>query len=151
LGITEDRRRATSNACDPATALEDLLHMFEKTRGETLADDKLLLAAHDPVVARAVADARLARHALTLEVLAAQTATSPSVLSERFTRFVGQAPMQYLARWRMQSAARLLLESATSKVAMVAEAVGYDSEAAFSRAFKKCVGVSPAAWREEKA
>lgn len=59
--------------------------------------------------------------------------------------------MQYLAQWRMQLATRLLAGPGASKVAAVAEAVGYASEAAFSRAFKKCVGLSPAAWREDEA
>jgi AraC-like DNA-binding protein len=54
--------------------------------------------------------------------------------------------MQYLARWRVQVAARLLADGAT-KVAAVALEVGYESEAAFSRSFKKIAGVSPAMWR----
>ena len=58
---------------------------------------------------------------------------------------VGQPPMQYLALWRMQLASHLLLQG--QAVARVAEAVGYESEAAFSRAFKKLVGQPPAAWR----
>jgi AraC-like DNA-binding protein len=58
--------------------------------------------------------------------------------------------MQYLARWRMQLAARLLADGA-AKVAAVAQEVGYESEAAFSRAFKKMTGVSPAAWRRDQA
>ena len=55
--------------------------------------------------------------------------------------------MQYLALWRMQVASRLLLDG--GHVASVASAVGYESEAAFSRAFKKLVGESPAAWRRK--
>ena len=58
---------------------------------------------------------------------------------------VGQPPMQYLALWRMQLASRLLIDGAP--VAEVATAVGYESEAAFSRAFKKLVGQAPATWR----
>jgi AraC-like DNA-binding protein len=58
---------------------------------------------------------------------------------------VGQPPMQYLALWRMQLASHQLLQG--HAVARVAEAVGYESEAAFSRAFKKLVGQPPAAWR----
>jgi AraC-like DNA-binding protein len=85
-------------------------------------------------------------HPWTLEELARRSALSRSSLAERFTRLVGQPPMQYLARWRMQLAAGLLArESAT--VARAAAEVGYESEAAFSRAFKKLVGVPPAAWR----
>jgi AraC-like DNA-binding protein len=58
---------------------------------------------------------------------------------------VGHPPMQYLALWRMQLASRLLAGGA--QVAQVADAVGYESEAAFRRAFKKLVGQAPAAWR----
>ena len=60
---------------------------------------------------------------------------------------VGQPPMQYLALWRMQLASRLLVEG--GQVAAVAECRRYESEAAFSRAFKKLVGQSPATWRKE--
>jgi AraC-like DNA-binding protein len=55
--------------------------------------------------------------------------------------------MQYLANWRMQVAANLLLER-SDKVAWIGAEVGYDSEAAFSRAFKKATGFAPGAWRE---
>jgi AraC-like DNA-binding protein len=58
--------------------------------------------------------------------------------------------MQYLAGWRMQAAARLLAES-VAKVSAVALDVGYDSEAAFNRAFKKVAGVPPGAWRHRHA
>jgi AraC-like DNA-binding protein len=82
----------------------------------------------------------------TLEALAAEAGISRSVLAERFTRLVGHPPMEYLARWRVQMAARLLADGA-AKVSAVALDVGYASEASFSRTFKKIAGVSPAAWR----
>ena len=62
---------------------------------------------------------------------------------------IGLPPMQYLAQWRMQVAARLLLETRAT-VASIALEVGYDSEAAFARAFKRLVGKPPAAWRRER-
>jgi AraC-like DNA-binding protein len=83
------------------------------------------------------------------EKLAREIATSRSVLAERFTHFVGEPPMHYLTRWRIQLAAGRLADGAT-KVAAVARDVGYDSEAAFSRAFKKLTGVAPAAWRDRR-
>ena len=86
----------------------------------------------------------------TLEKLAKDVGLSRSSLAARFTHFVGDPPMHYLARWRMQVAARLLADG-DAKVSAVADQVGYDSEAAFSRAFKKLVGVSPAAWRVGRA
>jgi AraC-like DNA-binding protein len=81
----------------------------------------------------------------TVESLARAVGVSRSVLAERFAEMVGHPPMQYLALWRMQLGARRLLEG--EPVAVVAGAVGYESEAAFSRTFKKLVGVAPAAWR----
>jgi AraC-like DNA-binding protein len=68
------------------------------------------------------------------------------VLVDRFTHLVGSPPIQYLTQWRMQMAAKRLADPA-AKIAVVAHEVGYDSEAAFSRAFKKLVGRSPGQWR----
>jgi AraC-like DNA-binding protein len=86
----------------------------------------------------------------TLQKLAKTVGLSRSALAERFTHFVGDPPMQYLTRWRMQVAARLLADG-EAKVSAVALRVGYDSEAAFSRAFKKAAGLPPAAWRNRHA
>ena len=82
----------------------------------------------------------------TLEELAKQAGLSRSVLAERFVQFVGIPPMQYLAKWRMQIAAELLTGS-NINVASIAAQIGYESEAAFSRAFKKMIGLAPSAWR----
>ena len=108
-----------------------------------------LAGLRDPVVSRALAllHGEPAR-AWSLHSLAREAAVSRSVLAERFTRLVGQAPIQYLTRWRMQLASRGLLEGKT--VASVGLDVGYESEAAFSRAFKNVVGTSPAAWRRRR-
>lgn len=86
-------------------------------------------------------------HPWTLNELARRAGMSRAALAARFTHLVGHAPMQYLSLWRMQVAARLLADH-SMKVASVGREVGYESEAAFSRAFKKTVGVSPAAWRD---
>jgi AraC-like DNA-binding protein len=72
---------------------------------------------------------------------------SRSAFAEHFTRFVGMPPMQYLTSWRMQVAASQL-RGTTDTVMAIANFVGYDSEAAFSRAFKKAVGVPPSEWRK---
>ena len=82
----------------------------------------------------------------TIEDLSSQIGLSRSALHERFVSLVGQPPVQYLTNWRMQLASRKLLEGRSS-VAAVAVDVGYDSEAAFARAFKRLVGMPPAAWR----
>ena len=110
-----------------------------------------LAGLHDPMVSRALSllHGSPARR-WTLDQLAMQVGTSRSVLAERFARFVGQPPMQYLAHWHMQLATRLLAEPGAGKLAAIAEMVGYESEAAFSRAFKKSVGVSPSAWRSHQ-
>jgi AraC-like DNA-binding protein len=83
-----------------------------------------------------------------IDTLGHRVGLSRSALHERFLDLLGIAPMQYLARWRMQIAARLLRESPQSVLA-VAMQVGYESEAAFSRAFKRVVGQSPTAWRRD--
>lgn len=88
-------------------------------------------------------------HPWTLPELAREVASSRSNLAKRFALLVGQPPMQYLAQWRMQVAANLLTQSG-AKVAAIGVEVGYDSEAAFSRAFKKATGIAPGAWREAR-
>jgi len=85
-------------------------------------------------------------HAWTVEELAGAVGLSRSALADRFAALVGQPPMQYLTRWRLQLAANLL-RSGARNIASVAAEVGYDSEAAFSRAFKRELGVAPAVWR----
>jgi AraC-like DNA-binding protein len=82
----------------------------------------------------------------TLSSLAGEVGASRSALAQRFTGLVGQPPMRYLAAWRMHMAGRLLSDQ-DAKVSDVARRVGYESEAAFSRAFKRATGASPAAWR----
>ncbi len=84
--------------------------------------------------------------AWTLDELGRQAGLSRSALHERFIQFIGQPPMQYLTHWRMQLASGLLRDS-NATIATIALDVGYDSEAAFSRAFKRLVGLPPAAWR----
>jgi len=84
--------------------------------------------------------------AWTTERLGEEAALSRSALHERFFTFIGQPPMQYLAQWRMQLAARWLRDT-DAKVVDIALDVGYENEAAFSRAFKRAVGESPGAWR----
>ena len=80
----------------------------------------------------------------TLDTLARSAGMSRSALAARFHKLVGDTPMQYLTMWRMQLARKLLGESVSSTAA-IAERVGYQSEAAFSKAFKKAVGTGPGA------
>lgn len=87
--------------------------------------------------------------AWTVEQLAHEVGLSRSVFANRFTHFVQETPMHYLTRWRMQLATRLL-ERQGAGIAQVAAEVGYESEAAFNRAFKKCVGMPPGIWRRNQ-
>ena len=88
--------------------------------------------------------------AWTLEKFSGHAGLSRSALQERFVELVGQPPMQYLRCWRMQVASNLLVES-NAKMATIAHAVGYESEEAFSRCFKRAVGQAPASWRRERS
>jgi AraC-like DNA-binding protein len=107
-----------------------------------------LAGLRDEPVGRALAALhRNPARAWTLQSLAREAGTSRSVLAERFTQFVGHPPIEYLTSWRMQLAANQL-RSSTESVAEVANRVGYESEAAFSRAFKKAVGAPPSEWRK---
>ena len=82
----------------------------------------------------------------TVDGLAGEVGLSRSTFAQRFSGLLGQPPMQYLARWRLRVAAREL-RTGTGSVAALAGKVGYESEAAFSRAFKREFGVPPASWR----
>lgn len=106
-----------------------------------------LAAARDPVVGRSLALLhRRPAHAWTIAELARAAGLSRSTLVERFTRYLAQPPMTYLAAWRLRLAADAL--TTTSKpVAGIAAAVGYESEAAFNRAFKREFGAPPARFR----
>lgn len=86
----------------------------------------------------------------TLERLAHDVGLSRSALAERFVHYVHITPMSYLGRWRMQLASRLLERPGIS-VAQAGADVGYESEAAFNRAFKRVVGVPPGTWRKVRS
>src|SRR5215467_430120 len=83
----------------------------------------------------------------TVRELARKAATSRSVLAQRFTELVGESPMRYLARWRIQLAKQLLRDG--TNIAEVSGQIGYESEAAFNRAFKRTTGSPPASWRRK--
>jgi AraC-like DNA-binding protein len=87
--------------------------------------------------------------AWTVDELGREVALSRSALAERFAALVGEPPMQYLMRWRLALAAQTL-RSGREAIARVAERSGYESEAAFNRAFKREFGMPPAAWRRER-
>ncbi|MGB7536447.1 MAG: AraC family transcriptional regulator [Azonexus sp.] len=106
-----------------------------------------LAGLRDRMVGRALAllHARVA-HPWTTEELAREVGLSRSAFAERFTSLVGEPPMRYLANWRLHLAAARLRESPAA-TAQIASEVGYESDAAFNRAFKRAFGTTPAAWR----
>ncbi len=109
-----------------------------------------LAGLRDPVVGRALEALHGApREAWTVEGLGRAVGVSRAVLAARFTDMVGHPPMQYLTLWRMQLAARLLADG--TAVQEAARAVGYESESAFSRTFKRVVGEAPTHWRRRAA
>jgi AraC-like DNA-binding protein len=106
-----------------------------------------LAGLRDPQVGRCLAMMHeRPGHDWSVEALAQAVHVSRSVLAERFTGLVGVPPMQYLKRWRLAVAARMLCNEHANLI-RVAEAVGYESEAAFSRAFKTEYGAAPGQWR----
>jgi AraC-like DNA-binding protein len=106
-----------------------------------------LAGLRDPYVARALA---LLHHDITrpwnVDDLSREVGLSRSALADRFISLIGVPPMHYAASWRMQVATQKLRNTSAS-LAQVADSVGYGSEAAFSRAFKKAFGTAPATWR----
>lgn len=106
-----------------------------------------LAGARDPIVGRSLGllHSRVA-HPWTIADLADQVGISRSALVERFTRYLSEPPMTYLTRWRLQLAARSL-EKTSQGVAEIAAGVGYESEAAFNRAFKREFGQPPGRYR----
>ena len=108
-----------------------------------------LAGLRDQAIGRALSmlHARV-NHPWTADELAAAVAMSRSAFAERFTQMIGVPPMRYLTNWRMQLAAGKLRDARMS-IAQIAFDVGYESEAAFSRAFRREMGQAPAAWRKQ--
>jgi AraC-like DNA-binding protein len=123
------------------------LYMTEQSSGRT----GWLAGLGDRVVGAALnALHQQPARAWTLEELARAAGTSRSVLAERFQQLVGSSPMQYLTQWRMLLAANLLCRS-NAPLARIAEDVGYQTDTAFSRAFRREFGSPPAAWRRSQS
>jgi AraC-like DNA-binding protein len=148
VALAESRSRRSGGETVLARVSELLFVEAVRRHLESLPADRTgwLSGLRDPQIGRALAVLHARPdYGWTLQALAREVALSRSVLAERFTQLIGQPPMQYLANWRMQIGAGSLARG--DKVASVALEVGYDSAAAFSRAFKKLVGRSPSAWR----
>ena len=108
-----------------------------------------LAGARDPVVGKSLALLhKRPEHPWTVAELATTVGVSRSALVARFTRYLADPPMAYLTGWRLRLAAQALTSSSKG-VADIAGAVGYESEAAFNRAFKRLFGVPPAQYRRQ--
>lgn len=106
-----------------------------------------LAGLKDPAVGRTIALIhRRYAETLTLEELAREAGVSKTVLGDRFRAMLGESPMHYYARWRMHVAADMLRKD-RQNACSVAYSVGFNSEAAFNRAFKREFGLPPAAWK----
>ena len=132
----------------PELLLVEALRLYSE---QSAVSTGSLAAIGDPIVSRALKLLHEDPAAdWSVDELARQANTSRSVLGERFRDLLGQSPIRYLVEWRMQLAAGLL-RSTDLKLAAVAERAGYGSEAAFSRAFHRHLGRSPAQWRDDAA
>jgi AraC-like DNA-binding protein len=156
LGVEEFAARcAGPETPGLGTLLSKLAELLfaEAVRGylATLPEDQTgwLAGLRDPIVGKALAllHTRVAE-LWTTEALARKAGLSRSSFAERFTALIGTPPMRYLANWRMQLAATSLRKGGRS-VAQIACDVGYESDAAFNRAFKRAYGTAPSAWRKE--
>jgi AraC-like DNA-binding protein len=131
-----------------ALFVETLRRYMERLPSEHIG---WLAGARDPIVGSALALLHQQPSASwTVDELATKVGASRSVLTERFARFIGEPPLTYLARWRLQLAARLLTQGA-KPIAQIAFDVGYESQAAFNRAFKREFGVAPGRYRKARS
>jgi AraC-like DNA-binding protein len=144
-------RQASSSVVSRLSEL--LLVEAVRSYAQTLGDRERgwLKGFADPHVARALALIhRNISNPWSVEALAKEVGLSRSAFVDRFAQLVGTPPIRYLTLWRLQTAKLNLSETQTS-IARLAHSVGYESEEAFSRAFKREFGLSPARWRERQA
>ncbi len=150
--VAESRERRAGSAAVLERASEFVFVGVARRYLETLPPSATgwLGALRDRHVGRAIAlmHERPA-HDWSVEKLGHEVGISRSALHERFVELTGQTPMHYLAHWRMQLGAGHLRQ-VQAKVASIAQEVGYESEAAFTRAFKRLMGQPPAAWRRSQ-
>jgi AraC-like DNA-binding protein len=149
LAVMESAQRRTGSESVLAKLSELMFIEVVRQHLESLPPEQAgwLAGLRDPFVGKALSLMHAkAAHDWTIEDLATQVGQSRSLFAKRFTDLLGMPPMHYLAQWRMQIASERL-GSGNANVATVAAEIGYESEAAFSRAFKKMMGVPPSDWR----
>jgi len=131
----------------PELVLTEMLRLY--LASAPAAKRGWLAALRDPILAPALAAIHSQpERKWTVSELASHAAVSRSLLDERFRQVLGRSPIRYLTDWRMHTA-QGLLASTRLNVAVIAHQVGYESEEAFSRAFKRRHGSSPSTWRED--
>lgn len=153
LAVVESAVQRPGGECTLSRLSELLFVEVVRRYVATLPSDQLgwFAGLRDPQIGRALQKLHeRPTYDWSLEELGKECGLSRSVLAERFAELVGIPPMQYLAKWRIQLAASLLRSSSAS-LAEIADRVGYGSETALSRAFKREVGVAPAYYRKDGA
>jgi AraC-like DNA-binding protein len=138
-------RTALLSKMAEALFIETLRRYMERLPTEQIG---WLAGARDPVVGTTLALLhRKPSHPWTVAELASEAGSSRAVVAKRFTQLLGEPPLTHLARWRLQLAARKL-QTTRQAILQVASEVGYESEAAFNRAFKREFGLPPAQYRK---
>lgn len=153
LALSESKARRSGSECALSRLSELLFVEAIRAHVEALPEGQRdwLGALRDEHVGKALAALHhRPAEPWNLDDLAREAGLSRSLLAERFADFVGIPPIQYLTQWRMQLAAEQL-RATNASLAEIAMAVGYGSESAFSRAFKRQVGVAPAIFRHAPA
>jgi len=149
IGVEESKaqRPGSLSLLSKLSELTFIEAMRRYVQSQSVEPKGWLAGLRDPYVGRALAllHAKPA-HRWTVEELASDVALSRSALADRFVDLIGEPPMQYLTRWRLALAARSL-RTGIDPIARIAERSAYDSEAAFTRAFKREFGVPPSVWR----
>lgn len=149
LGVEESKaqRPGSQSLLSKLSELTFIEAMRRHVQSQTTDATGWLAGLRDPYVGRALALLHgKPNHRWTVEELASDVALSRSALADRFVDLIGEPPMQYLTRWRLALAARSL-RTGNDPIARIAERSAYESEAAFTRAFKREFGVPPSAWR----
>ncbi|EKU97480.1 DNA-binding domain-containing protein, AraC-type [Leptolyngbya sp. PCC 7375] len=120
-------------------------------QAQATSQSSSLAALNDPIVGQVLTRFHSdPAYPWTVPELASQINLSRSALAQRFTQLLGHPPMQYLTQWRLQLASQYL-QNSNAGIAKIATQVGYESEAAFNRAFKRYVGMPPGTWRNRKS
>jgi len=149
LMIQEFQHQTVGNSFVLQRYLEILCAEAIRAHVDSLSDQAIgwFSALKDPVIGRAIEIIHAQPgYKWSVKTLADRVTISPSRFAARFSETLGESPMVYITKWRMYIASQMLDENQHS-IDQIANDVGYESMAAFSRAFKRHVGLPPATWR----